>query len=161
MLAHTGLGPLGGIFLVFAGFGVMVGAVSLRYSQPLAWLGIAAGVTAATVVQLRTGIAPQPSTLQLSSLAAALALEVVAFAVLMPRLYRNGPRAVAAGTLVIVGTHFIVMTPAFGLPIVILAVACIANAVALWRTPSYRIAMAWFVDGLFKLVAGTVMVMVT
>lgn len=61
------------------------------------------------------------------------------------------------GTLAIVGAHFLIMIPAFGIPIAVLALLCLANAAAAWRLPAYPISAAWFVDGVFKIAIGGAM----
>jgi hypothetical protein len=89
----------------------------------------------------------------------AVAAEVVAFVLLMPRLYGRGPRAVAAGTLAIVGAHFILMMPAFGFAIGLLGALCVGNAAALARVERYQLGTAWLVDGTLKLLMGAAMML--
>jgi hypothetical protein len=64
---------------------------------------------------------------------------------------------VLLATMDIVGAHFLIMVPTFGVPIVVLALLCLGNAAVAWRLPGYHISVAWFLDDVFKLAAGVAM----
>lgn len=107
-------------------------------------LGAAAGALTLTffAVPLSAPYGP-PSALQLWSLA-------IAIAIVAPRAARHGERAATAATLAIVGVHFLILTPAFGPPIVALGAATIANADVGARMPAYPTPALWAVDGALK-----------
>lgn len=111
---HFSIAPIGGLFLVVMGSAVAVGGLLPPYRVRLLWAGFILGAAAAYLWGHKLYAPPPPTGLQLGFLVTAVALEALAFGFLMPRLYRSGPRAVTAGTLGIVGAHFLVMTPALG-----------------------------------------------
>lgn len=118
---------------------------------------IALGVMSVALFGGRLLVPPPPTLIQLASLAVAVAAEVAAFVVLMPRLYRAGERAVVTGTLAIVGGHFVLMLPALGPMIAAMGVLCIANAVLLWLSARYPLRIGWTADGVIKFSFGLVM----
>ena len=154
--AHSySLAPAGGAFLVAVGVFLILGAFVPRLRQTLAWIGLAlaAASLALWARELSRGL-PAPDWIQIGSLVLAIALEIVAIRFFAPRWWRQGERSVVLGILVIVGLHFIIMFPAFGPAIVVLAMLCVVNAGVARARPSIPIDTAWFLDGLFKLAAG-------
>jgi hypothetical protein len=106
---------------------------------------------------LSTGL-HAPTLLQVSFLALAIALGIAGFRYLMPIMRSRGERAMVSATLGIVGAHFLVMLPTFGPLIGGLGLACTLNAAGLWCISTYRVGLAWFVDGCLKLAFGTAMI---
>lgn len=91
------------------------------------------------------------------ALAAAITFEVPG-SILMPLMRPRGERAEVAAMLGIVGLHFLIIIPAFGFLIGLMALGCTLNAAAFATLSRYPIGVAWFVDGFFKLTLGLVMV---
>jgi hypothetical protein len=146
------MAPLGGLFLLTVGAFILLGAVAPRARMPLLWSGLALGMTAIFLGgRFQRGL-PDPNAIQIGSLAVAILLETIAFAIAMPRVRPRGERTVQATSLLIVGLHFFVMLPAFGPRIGILAALCTLNAVLAFRIPQYR--AAWPVDGILKVALG-------
>lgn len=149
--------PLGGLFFITMGVFVLLGAALPRYRLMLVWIGFAAaGLGLALGWRLAIGL-PPPSFLQFGALVIAIALEVAAFRVLMPRLRIEGLRRMLVGALGIVGVHFIVMLPTFGALVAGMGVLCSANAAIAWRVRRYPLGLVWTIDGLVKLGFGAAM----
>lgn len=150
--------PGGGMFFIPVGICVALGAFFPPRRMTLVWIGFILGIVA-----ISTGGAiffrglPAPTVLQIASFAAAIVAEVVAFRFLLPRVQARGERMTTLATLAIIGAHFIIMIPAFGWPIAVLALLCLLNAGAAWRGAAYPLSAAWFIDGLFKVVIGCAM----
>lgn len=149
--------PLGGVFFMVMGVFVMMGAAWRTRRLQLVSAGFAAaGVGMAACWRLSLDL-PAPSILQVAALAIAIGLEIAAFRLVLPRLTPRGERATIAGTLGIVGVHFLVMLPTFGVLVGLLGAACTLNAIPVWRTASYPVALAWAIDGMLKLAFGAAM----
>jgi hypothetical protein len=149
--------PIGGAFLIAVGLAVILGGLFPPYRQQSMVVGLLLG-SAVAFLAGTVAIRPEPPTaIQAASLVVAVAAEIAAFLLLMPRLYRAGERAVIAGTLAIVGGHFAVMIPAFGPLIGLLAALCLGNAWAIWKMRDYSLARGWTVDGAMKLAIGACM----
>lgn len=151
------MAPLAGLFLASVGATLIAGGMVPGFRQRSIWAGLALGVAAVSLLGGRLLAPPPPTAFQLGALTLALTAEAAAFVLLLPRLHRAGERAVIAGTLGIVGAHFLPMLPAFGPAVGALGLLCIANAFLLWRVRRYGLAMGWTVDGLLKLAFGLVM----
>jgi hypothetical protein len=152
------MAPLGGLFVGTIGVFLILGAILPALRMKLTYVGFAAGTLALFLGgRLAVGL-PPPSKLQVISLVFAIIAEIAMFVFLMPLARRKGERAVLVATLAIVSVHFLVMLPAFGTLIGVLAMLCMLNAAIAWRTPSYRISLAWFMDGGMKLGLGILLV---
>lgn len=145
------LTPLGGAFVLPVGLCIFLGAVLPRLRLPLIGVGFALGLALiyALAHRLSAGM-PPVHRFAVSSLYLAIFVEVLAFAVLMPRLRPRGERAAALASLMIVGGHFLIMTPAFGPLILALGVVGLANAWWGWSSPARPLAQVWATDGLLK-----------
>ena len=151
------MAPLGGLFVGSVGVFVLLGAAMARYRIALLWLGFGAGIAGLVLgARLQAGL-PNPSLLQAGALGLAIALESVALRMALPRLRAVSQRAAMAGCLGIVGLHFFIMLPTFGVLIALLALLCTLNAAAAWRLDRYPLGLAWFADGIFKIAIGSVM----
>lgn len=150
----------GGVFLIIVGVAIVLGA--LRFRSRYLLLGLGAAAASAALVFLAVPLsAPYgpPSPVQLWSLTLAVAIEVVAFIVIMPIAARRGQRAMTVAILAIVGGHFLIMTPAFGPLIFVLGAANLANAFAGARISGYATPALWGVDGALKAAAGIAMLL--
>ena len=152
------MAPIGGVFLAAVGATLIVGGFIPRFRQRSIWIGFAMGVIFVTIFEGRLLLPPPPTGVQLGALALAVAVEVAAFAALLPRLHLAGERAVVAGTLAIVGSHFVLMLPALGPAIGVLGGLCTANALILWRSPRYPLGKGWAIDGAIKVALGAFMI---
>lgn len=155
----TPLTRAGGVFLTIVGVFMTLGALRFRDRYAIFAVG-GAIASVALVLVARPLSAPYgaPSALQLWSIAAGMAFEIIALALLIPRAARSGERAMTLTILLIVGAHFVIMTPAFGTWILALGAANIANALVGVRLTSYRLSTLWFVDGLLKGAIGLAMI---
>ena len=152
------LAPMGGAFVAIMGAFVLLGSAVPKARMSLVYLGLGAATLALIFSgRLAAGV-PPPTKWQVGWLIAAIIVEFLAFATLMPRVRAQGYRAVLVLTLAIVGAHFLIMLPAFGPFIAIVGALCVANAAAAWRWSHYRIEIAWLVDGLVKLAGGLLLV---
>jgi hypothetical protein len=148
----------GGVFLVAAGISIVIGAFSVRARYAILAAGSAIGgvATAILAAPLAAPFGP-PDLVQVVSLIVAVAVE---FIVLMPvlRAWRaHDERHTTLAILTIVGGHFVLMAPAFGPLVVLLAGASVLNTLTglLWR--GYGLAWLWGLDGLLKAATGTLM----
>lgn len=151
--------PGGGLFFLPIGICIALGALIRPLRMTLVWIGLALGIAAIVLGGKYLQGLPPPSTRQIAFFAAAIIAETLAFRLIMPRVRPLGERPMLVASLAIVGAHFLVMIPTFGIPILILAVLCLANAGAAWRVPAYPISAAWFVDGIFKIGIGLAMLL--
>lgn len=151
------LASLGGLFVLAMGIAVILGSpFNTRRRMLFVWLGFVAGLGAIAYGVSQLGINPPPTRFQALSLIVAIVVELAGFTFLMPRLWRKGEREAVAGTLMIVGVHFVVMWPAFGPMMAVLGGACAANGAVARRT-KYPLGLAWFIDGALKLGFGALM----
>jgi hypothetical protein len=150
--------PGGGMFFMPVGVCIILGALLRRFRMMLVWIGIALGVLAITfgANKYLRGL-PPPSLLQVASFVVAIVAEAVAFRLVIPRVRPTGERQTLLATLAIVGAHFLIMIPAFGVPIAVLGLLCLANGGLAWKLPAYPISAAWFVDGALKFAVGMAM----
>jgi hypothetical protein len=149
--------PGGGLFFMPVGICIVLGSIIPRARMLLVWAGIALGLaTRAFGGKYLRGLSP-PTLAQIAFFGVAIVAEGVGFRVFIPRLRPSGERKVLLGTLAIVGAHFILMLPTFGLPILVLAMLCLGNAALAWRLPDYPVGAAWCLDGIFKIGVGATM----
>jgi hypothetical protein len=95
---------------------------------------------------------PPPSLLALASLGVAVALELLAFVLVMPRV--RGEAQAAYASLAIVGAHFLLMSPAFGPGVFVLGLLCLANASIGMMNGAVPVSAIWAADGLLKMATG-------
>ena len=151
--------PFGGAFLAGVGVCIILGTFVRRFRQSLVWVGFALGSLLILLWGRTLGEGLHaPTKLQLMALVAAIAFEVAGFIVVIPLMRPKGERAEVASTLGIVGLHFLIMIPAFGFLIGLMALGCTLNTAVLVTLPRYPTGVAWFVDGFLKLTLGLVMV---
>ncbi|HLY05524.1 MAG TPA: DUF6609 family protein [Rhizomicrobium sp.] len=149
--------PGGGLFFLPVGICVALGAFLPRLRMALVWAGMLLGIVSVALGwSLYRGL-PPPSRLQVACFGAAIFAETLAFRFVIPRVRPMGERALWICTLAIVGAHFLIMIPAFGAPIAVLALLCLGNATAAFVLPAYPAPAMWFVDGVFKTGVGAVM----
>jgi hypothetical protein len=149
--------PGGGMFFLPIGICILLGALIRPFRMTLVWIGLTLGIGALVLGGKYLRGLPPPTNVQIAFFAAAIAAEVLAFRLIMPRVRPLGERPMLVATLAIVSAHFLIMIPTFGAPIFALALLCLANAGAAWRVPAYPISAAWFVDGVFKVGIGLAM----
>lgn len=148
----------GGLFLIIVGIAMLMGSLQFRWRNPL--LGVGAAIAAAATFAMAAQLAAPhgaPTRLQVASLVVAVLLESVALVWAIRRFARSGERTVTIAVLVVVGAHFVLMAPAFGPLIVLLAIFAIAHAVAGLHFQTYPLNRLWAVDGALKLAIGAVM----
>ena len=148
----------GGLFLVVAGLSIVAGAFAFRARYAILGVG-AAAAGALTALFAAPLAAPygKPDDLQIASLVVAVALEMVFLARVLRAQRGAGDRETMIALLTIVGGHFVLMAPAFGPLIVLLAGASVVNTLfaQLWR--GYASPLVWAADGVLKAVVGALM----
>jgi uncharacterized protein DUF6609 len=156
MAAAYPMARRGGLFLVLIG-AALIAAIALGrdalVSYPVFFAGTGLAIVSLFVSRrLSDG---RPTRAQLVALAAAIALEVVLFALL--------PRVLPLGTpehtrwlwaLMIVGVHFLPMAVSFGPLFLLLGGACISNAALGLLLPEVPFALFGVIDGVLKLFVG-------
>ena len=152
------LAPCGGLFVLTVGFGVTLGAIFPRFRNSML---VASGAVAVLEMWAfgASLTAPWgvPTPLQVWSLVVAVAFEIAVIAVIVGQFRTRGERTLRLGILLAVGTHFLLMAPAFGPLIVLLALLAILNGLLGVRSPSLSVRTLWFLDGSLKLAIGAVL----
>jgi hypothetical protein len=155
---HYPLAPCGGLFVVTVGFGVTLGALFPRFTNSsLAASGVVAVLEMWAFGASLTAPLGVPTPLQVWSLVVAVAFEIIAIAVVVGQLRKRGERTLKLGILLAVGTHFLLMAPAFGPLIVLLGFLAILNALLGLRSPDLSVRTLWLFDGGLKLAIGAVL----
>ena len=146
----------GGLFLVLVGAGLL-GGIAFSGAALVDYRVFFGGVTLAVLSLSFAGPLSfgSPSRLQIAALVFALILEGGLFAV-MGRFLPPGTEEHVRWLWVsiIVGAHFIPMAVCFGPPILVLGVACIANAVMGLMLPEVPYEVFGVVDGVLKVGIG-------
>lgn len=148
----------GGVFLAIVGASIIAGAA--KFQSRYVILGIGVAIASVALALLAYPLAEpfgSPSAIQLISLALAVAFEIIALALLIPRAARSGQRATTTTILGVVGAHFLIMAPAFGPLVVALGLANLGNALLIARRDDYPLPKAWVADGALKAAAGVAM----
>ena len=146
----------GGLFLVLIGSG-LIAAIALGghalVSYPVFYAG--SGLAVLSLPLSRRLSDGRPTRAQFIALAAAIALEVVLFA-LLPRVLPVGtPESVRwLWVLMIVGVHFVPMAVSFGPLFLLLGGACISNAALGLLLPDVPFGLFGLVDGALKVLVG-------
>ena len=145
----------GGLFVLFVGLSILIGALAPRRR----WAWFIAGTIAASVVATLTARAfnGKPSAFQLECLIAAVFTEVIVLGWLGNRLRGAPERQRVLSILLVVGAHFFLMGPAFGPLIVLLGFMTVVNAVAGLYTTVAPWPVFWAVDGVLKTAIGGAM----
>ncbi len=148
----------GGLFLVVAGLSIVLGAFLFRARYPIFGAGaaIASGLTAAFAAQLAAPYGV-PSVIQISSLGIAVALEMILLVRVLSAGRSFDDRETMLAILTIVGGHFVLMTPAFGPLMMVLAGASVLNVLLALTVRAYASPLVWAVDGALKAGVGALM----
>jgi hypothetical protein len=149
------LAPAGGLFLLVVGVGLVLGGIVPRRRTLL--LASSGGFAVTTLVLFAGRItAPYgvPTPLQVWSLVASVAFEVVALSLVI-RLFRaRGERTLYFLVFLVVGAHFVPMAPAFGPVVALLGVLAMLNALVGLRSSAHSLRALFLVDGALKAAAG-------
>jgi hypothetical protein len=152
------LSPAGGLFLTIIGFGILFGALWQGARIALLAAGGVLGVCAAIVcgALLARGHG-NPTALQIDALIFAIAIEMAVLPFLRRWLKPKGIRTFLLGILTLVGAHFLLMAPAFGVLIVSLGLLTMANALTGLRYPGISFRLLWALDGGLKIGLGALL----
>jgi hypothetical protein len=152
------LSPAGGLFLTLVGTGILLGALFPGARIPLLAAGGVLGILAATFggALLAQGHG-NPTTFQVDALIFAIAIEMAVLPFLRRWLKPKGLRTFLLGILTLVGAHFILMAPAFGVLIVLLGLLTMANALAGLKYPAISFDPFWALDGGLKVTLGALL----
>jgi hypothetical protein len=154
--AHYPMARRGGLFLVLIGV-ALIAAIALSggalVSYPVFFAG--SGLALLSLFVSRRLSDGRPTRAQLLALAAAIALEVVLFA-LLPRVLPPGTSEPVRWlwVLMIVGVHFLPMAVCFGPLFLLLGGACISNAALGLLLPKAPFELFAVVDGVLKIFVG-------
>jgi hypothetical protein len=154
----------GGAFLTAIGLGILVGAFGSRKWR-IAWLiaGAAVGILIMAVggaTRLIFDGIPRPEIWQWVVLGVAFLAEGYLVSVVVRRFPDIDSRQFWMWMLFIVGAHFLILGFSHGPICALLAVVCMVNAlIGLRSTADLR--AFWAIDGVLKIVAGVVMVLVS
>jgi len=148
----------GGLFLLVVGLSIVVGAFRFRARYTI--LAVGAAIAAAVTTFLAAPLAApfgRPDLIQILSLAIAVAVEAALLVPVLRQARTHDERETTLAILTIVGGHFLLMAPAFGPLIVLLAFASVLNTLAglLWQ--GYRVERLWALDGVLKTLVGGLM----
>lgn len=153
----------GGIFLIFIGIGMVIG--SIRDHMELRIVGVGVALTFGAVVYNATALdliytLGTPTEFQNALLVIAINIAAIGIGIWSFVIHsREGvSRRFMAGLLVILNLSFLIMIPAQGWMLAVMAVVCIAWELWSLRSTEIRIHRVWLVDGLLKIGAGLVMV---
>ncbi|MCU1404035.1 MAG: hypothetical protein JWQ43_338 [Glaciihabitans sp.] len=155
----------GGAFLVLVGLGIVGGSFGGARARIT---GLAIGAALGVVVMAVGGATklifaglPSPAIWQWLVLGAAYLLEVLLVNIVLRRVPDTKSRPFWLWILFIVGAHFLVLGASHGPVCAALAIACMANALVGLRQTSTDLRVFWAIDGVLKLAAGIVMVVVS
>jgi hypothetical protein len=152
------LSPAGGLFLTIVGTGILLGALFTGARIPLLAAGGVLGILAAMFggALLAQGHG-NPTAWQVDALIFAIVIEMALLPFLRRWLKPKGFRTFLLGILTLVGAHFILMAPAFGVLIVVLGFLTMANALAGLKYPALPFDLLWALDGSLKVALGALL----
>src|SRR5438093_12231686 len=91
------------------------------------------------------------------ALIGAIVLEMTLTAVVAYAFHFHQSRSFWLWILLVVGGHFLIIALAQGRLLVLLGVACVANAVVGLWLPQVPLVIFWFIDGVLKIIVGSLM----
>lgn len=155
----------GGVFLILVGLGLFVGALGGRsWFLPALIAGAALGVLAMAVggatKWIFAGIGT-PGVWSWAVLAGAFLLEGFLVSRVVERVPDHTSRAFWMWMLFVVGVHFLVLTLSHGPVCGLLGLVCMLNAYLGLRLTTVPYTFFWGLDGLLKIVAGSLMVWIS
>jgi hypothetical protein len=149
----------GGLFLIMIGTGIILGAIFPEHSWHAFGISVFVGSVALTL-WARSLTAPLgiPTRSQIGTLIIAVIVELI-FIYFLPRFFPpKTEHHFRLLILLIVGVHFLIMTPAFGPLITIVGILTIINAGLGLRTGTpIAFFKIWGIDGILKLSVGAIM----
>lgn len=148
----------GGLFLVVAGISIVLGAFLFRARYPIFGVGaaIASGLTVGFAAELAAPYGA-PSLIQVVSLGIAVALEMILLVRGLSASRSLDDRETMLSILTIVGAHFVLMAPAFGPLMMVLAGASVLNVLLALTLRAYAGPLVWAIDGALKAGVGALM----
>jgi hypothetical protein len=156
------MAPLGGIFLVLVAASILTGSVVMGWRLRLLGIGFAAGLAG---IFFRGGVLWQglhaPSNLQVIAVIVAILFEAAAIAFVRTAWRVRTDNTPPLAILLIVGLHFVIMTPAMGPIIGIMGLAGVANAGLGLASKGASLRLLWFTDGLIKLAGGAALILLS
>lgn len=156
------MAPISGIFLVLVAAFILMGSVAMGWRLRLLAAGFVAGLAGimfrgAVLLPGLHGV----TQFQVAAVIVAILFEVVAI-VFVRRVWRTrSDNLTPLAILLIVGLHFVIMTPGMGPIIGIMGLAGVLNAGVglIWKGVPLR--LLWFTDGLIKLAGGAVLILLS
>ena len=155
----------GGAFLAAIGLGILIGAFGNRRFRTIALIAGAALGVAVMAVLGATKIAfdglPYPQWWQWAFLGLAFVVEGWLVSIVVRRIPDIESRRFWLWMLFIVGAHFLILLPSHGPICGLLGVVCMGNALIGLQLKEVDFRLFWGLDGVLKIIAGTVMVLVS
>jgi hypothetical protein len=148
----------GGLFLVVAGLSIILGSLFFRARYAIFGAGAAiAGALTGICAQRLAAPYGVPDAFAIGALAVAVVIEMIMLVIALRASRSYDDRHTMLTILTIVGGHFVLMAPAFGPLIVLLAGASVLNTLLalLWR--GYASPVVWAIDGALKATVGAAM----
>jgi hypothetical protein len=145
-----------GLFVLLVGLGITIGGIlGKRFVVPML---IAGGVlaTLSQIVRLKglTDFAGTPTRAQFYVLCGGIAFEALLIGIVVYLIRDRNSRRFWLWILFVVGLHFIVLAYAQGLPLLLLGVLNMANAIVGLRMANVSYLKFWVIDGVLKIAIG-------
>lgn len=150
---------MGGPFIIIIGLCIMAGALFPDAKSSLVNIGFIVGGMTFTYSWKLAQQLPHMTRTQIASVIIAILAEVIVFYEATDTLKSLGERRYLISVLALVAAHFFIMSPAYGLAAVALAIVGSVNAAIAWVEPRYATEAIWFVDGALKALIGVTMVL--
>jgi hypothetical protein len=150
-----------GLFVLFVGAGIAVGGIlGKKYVVPML---IAGGVLAilSQIVRVRglTDFGETPTRAQFYALYGGITFEALLIVLVCCLIPDRNSRRFWLWILFVVGLHFIVLAYAQGMPLLLLGVLGMVNAIIGLRMTSVSYLKFWTIDGVLKIAIGTWMLL--
>jgi hypothetical protein len=146
----------GGLFVLFVGLGIMIGAL-LGENHLLAPLIVGASIAVIAQSIFRSRLVQPlgtPTRVQIVALVSAIVLEMILAGVVAYAFHFHQSRSFWLWILLVVGSHFLIIAVAQGRLLLLLGILCILNAIiGLW-SPKVPLVIFWFIDGMLKVMVG-------
>jgi hypothetical protein len=147
----------GGLFVLLVGLGILAGAIlgEHHFIPPLI-VGACLAIIAQSIFRNRL-VRPlgTPTRFQVMTLIGAIVLEMILVTLVAYAFHFHQSRSFWLWILLVVGIHFLIIAMAQGKLLVLLGVACVANAILGLCLPHAPLAIFWFIDGLMKIIVGS------
>lgn len=153
----------GGVFFVFVGLGIALGALlgKRRILPALIAGGVLAILSQALLSKLLFAGLGRPTLLHYVAIAIGLAVEMALVTLVVSKIPDRKSRQFWLWMLWVVGVHLVIFGFSHGPLSALLGLFCIINATGGLLLPTLEYRWVWLVDGLLKIAIGSLMVWFT